>query len=115
MWGPAWLVLRTLLPAKILLVETFVKYDIEEISNKSITTQTYWKGIEGKLVKALFHCRHSAYTRIDFSLKSGFIWPTQELFIVLNQDSRKSAYTGFDFSLKSGFKKILPTPVFHLP
>ena len=28
--------------------------------------------IEGKLVKALFHCRHSAYTGVDFSLKSGF-------------------------------------------
>ena len=89
MWEPERLVLRTSLPAKILFVKSFVKYDIEEISNKSITTQTYWKGIEGKLVKALFHCRHSAYTGVDFSLKSGFIWPTQELFLVLNQDSRK--------------------------
>ena len=28
--------------------------------------------IERKLVNPLFHCRHSAYTGVDFSLKSGF-------------------------------------------
>ena len=60
--------------------------------------------VEGKLVKALFHCRHSAQKliivlsqvsddlhRSCFSLKSGFkkIMLTQELILVLNRVSQK--------------------------
>ena len=45
--------------------------------------------VEVKLVLALFHCRHSAYTKIGFSLKSGFRLSIPKLDLVLNRDSRK--------------------------
>ena len=50
-------------------------------------------------MKALFHCRHSAYTEVGFSLKSVDI---------------HTIYTEVGFTLESGFTKIVFRPKFPL-
>ena len=55
----------------------------------SIFRMYYQDIVDVNLVKALYHCGHSAYTEDGFHLKFGLRWFSHKLVSTLNLDSRK--------------------------